>query len=74
MVADPNARYFGARLSERALIPADDAWLGETRFEDWLRLPTREIRNAPPQPAVVAAAPSYPSSPSILRAAAAPSQ
>jgi uncharacterized protein YbjT (DUF2867 family) len=55
--ADPQARYFGAMLSERTLVPPDDARLGETRFEDWLRLTTREIPNTPPQPAVVAAAP-----------------
>jgi uncharacterized protein YbjT (DUF2867 family) len=39
VVADPNARYFGAVLSDRTLIPADDARLGTTRFEDWLRQP-----------------------------------
>ena len=37
VVADPHARYFGAELSERTLVPGDDARLGETRFEDWLR-------------------------------------
>jgi uncharacterized protein YbjT (DUF2867 family) len=36
VVADPHARYSGAELSERTLIPGDDARLGETRFEDWL--------------------------------------
>ena len=36
VVADPHARYFGAQLSERTLIPGDGARLGETRFEDWL--------------------------------------
>jgi uncharacterized protein YbjT (DUF2867 family) len=35
-VADPHARYYGAELSERTLVPSDDARLGETRFEDWL--------------------------------------
>ena len=39
VVADPDARYFGARLSERTLIPEADARLGATRFEDWLRQP-----------------------------------
>ena len=39
MIADPHARYFGAELSERTLVPGDDARLGETRFEDWLRQP-----------------------------------
>jgi uncharacterized protein YbjT (DUF2867 family) len=37
VVADPQARYFGAKLSERTLVPGDDARLGGTRFEDWLR-------------------------------------
>jgi uncharacterized protein YbjT (DUF2867 family) len=36
VVADPEARYFGAVLSERTLVPEDDAILGETRFGDWL--------------------------------------
>jgi uncharacterized protein YbjT (DUF2867 family) len=36
VVADPHARYFGARLSERALLPGDGAQLGPTRFDDWL--------------------------------------
>jgi uncharacterized protein YbjT (DUF2867 family) len=40
VVADPQARYFGAELSERTLVPRDDARLGETRFEDWLSQPT----------------------------------
>ena len=39
VIADPHARYFGAELSERMLLPSDDARLGETRFEDWLRQP-----------------------------------
>jgi len=36
VVADPQARYFGARLSERTLVPGDDARLAATRFDDWL--------------------------------------
>jgi uncharacterized protein YbjT (DUF2867 family) len=39
VIADPHARYFGAELSERTLVPGDAARLGETRFEDWLRQP-----------------------------------
>ena len=39
VVVDPHARYFGAELGERALIPAGDARLGEIRFEDWLGQP-----------------------------------
>jgi uncharacterized protein YbjT (DUF2867 family) len=37
VIADPQARYFGTELSERSLVPDDDAQLGQTRFEDWLR-------------------------------------
>jgi len=36
VIADPQARYFGARLSERDLLPGDGAQLGPTRFDDWL--------------------------------------
>jgi uncharacterized protein YbjT (DUF2867 family) len=39
VVVDPHARYFGAELGERSLIPADDARLGEIRFEEWLNQP-----------------------------------
>ena len=37
VVVDPHARYFGAELGERSLIPAGDTRLGEIRFEEWLR-------------------------------------
>jgi uncharacterized protein YbjT (DUF2867 family) len=37
VVTDPQARYFGAVLGERTLVPADDAPVGEIRFGDWLR-------------------------------------
>jgi uncharacterized protein YbjT (DUF2867 family) len=36
IVADPSARYFGAVLAERTLVPGDGAQLGETGFSDWL--------------------------------------
>jgi len=36
VVADPRARYYGLELSERTLLPGDDARLGETRFTTWL--------------------------------------
>jgi len=42
IVTDPHARYFGAELGERSLIPAGDARLGEIRFEEWLgQVPAR---------------------------------
>jgi len=39
VVADPHAPYFGAQLSERSLVPAGDARLGEIRFQEWLSQP-----------------------------------
>jgi uncharacterized protein YbjT (DUF2867 family) len=36
VVTDPQARYYGVEVTERALVPDDDAQLGETRFETWL--------------------------------------
>jgi uncharacterized protein YbjT (DUF2867 family) len=36
VVTDPHARYFGAELHERTLVPAADAQLAQTRFEHWL--------------------------------------
>ena len=39
VVVDPHARYFGAELGERSLIPAGDARLGELHFQDWLNQP-----------------------------------
>jgi uncharacterized protein YbjT (DUF2867 family) len=46
VVADPNARYGGARVSERTLLPGNDARLGETRFEAWLTQPAAQIPSA----------------------------
>jgi uncharacterized protein YbjT (DUF2867 family) len=36
VVADPRAQYFGARLSERTLVPGEGARLSATRYDDWL--------------------------------------
>jgi uncharacterized protein YbjT (DUF2867 family) len=47
VIPDPHARYYGIAVSERALVPNDDAQLGETRFEDWLHLqPSGKPREA----------------------------
>ena len=55
VVADAHARYFGAELSDRSIVPTGDAQLGETRFEDWLRLSTNQaVPAAPAQPATAA--------------------
>ena len=37
VLTDPQARYFGAPLSERTLVPGAEATLGDIRFDDWLR-------------------------------------
>jgi uncharacterized protein YbjT (DUF2867 family) len=39
VVADPKARYFGAELQERTLLPTNAVHLGEIRFNDWLAQP-----------------------------------
>ena len=36
VIADPNARYSGAKIEERTLVPGKELRLGETRFETWL--------------------------------------
>jgi uncharacterized protein YbjT (DUF2867 family) len=36
VVADPQARYFGAALDDRTLVPDDNARIGTTRYDDWL--------------------------------------
>lgn len=54
VIADPHARYFGAELGERTLVPGDDAQLGEIRFEDWLSR-SSQIPDTNPKPAAAAA-------------------
>jgi len=46
VIADPNARYSGAKVDERTLVPGKDARLGETRFETWLTQPAAKIAAA----------------------------
>ena len=36
VIADPKALYSGAKISEKTLVPGNNARLGETRFETWL--------------------------------------
>ena len=48
VVADPEARYAGAKLSLRTLLPDKTARLGETRFKTWLtqsaaQIPSRKV-------------------------------
>jgi uncharacterized protein YbjT (DUF2867 family) len=37
VVADVHARYFGAELDDASLTPGDEARLGRTKFDDWLK-------------------------------------
>jgi uncharacterized protein YbjT (DUF2867 family) len=46
VVADPNALYSGAKLSEKTLIPGSNARLGQTRFEIWLTQPAAQVAKA----------------------------
>ncbi len=36
VIADPQAKYFGAALDEQGLNPGKDPWLGSTSFREWL--------------------------------------
>lgn len=48
VVADPKAGYYGISVTERSLVPGDQARLGEIRLDDWLR------QSAATRPAVAA--------------------
>jgi uncharacterized protein YbjT (DUF2867 family) len=52
VVSDPRARFFGAEVEERSLLPSADARVAQTRFEAWL---SRSVERAygtlrPPSP------------------------
>jgi uncharacterized protein YbjT (DUF2867 family) len=36
VVADPQATYYGIKVTERALVPENNARLGKMRFDEWL--------------------------------------
>ncbi len=48
VISDPRGRYYGIAVSERTLLPNDDAQLGKTRFEDWLPA-TKPVAKTLPQ-------------------------
>jgi uncharacterized protein YbjT (DUF2867 family) len=52
VVADPQGRYYGMAMTERTLVPEDDAKREKLRFEDWLK--QSAVTGAPPQPTAVA--------------------
>jgi len=56
VIADPNALYSGALISERTLIPDDGAQLGETHFADWLNSSASSLPKSNPQSAAAATA------------------
>jgi uncharacterized protein YbjT (DUF2867 family) len=45
VLADVHARYFGATLDDRSLIPGDDARIAPTHFADWLSQSTARPTN-----------------------------
>jgi uncharacterized protein YbjT (DUF2867 family) len=49
VIADPNARYSGARLGEKTLVPGNNARLGETHYETWLTQPAAQIPSGHPK-------------------------
>jgi uncharacterized protein YbjT (DUF2867 family) len=51
VISDPRGRYYGIQVSERALVPDNDAQLGEARFEDWLTHAIKQAPKASRQPA-----------------------
>src|SRR6185437_1912134 len=46
VIPDSNARYGGAKIGEKTLIPSHSAMLGETRFEAWLTQSAEQIPHA----------------------------
>jgi len=46
VISDPQARYYGIRVSERSLVPGEGARLGATRFEDWLKQASQQVARA----------------------------
>lgn len=48
VVRDPEARYFGARLDDRTLVPGDRPRLGAIALEEWVkRAPNPRAQHAP---------------------------
>jgi uncharacterized protein YbjT (DUF2867 family) len=46
VIADPDAGYAGAKLSERTLVPGNNARLGKTTFETWLAQSAAQMQTA----------------------------
>jgi uncharacterized protein YbjT (DUF2867 family) len=39
VVSDPDAQYFGSRVTQRTLVPLGEARLGRIRFDEWIHRP-----------------------------------
>jgi uncharacterized protein YbjT (DUF2867 family) len=46
VIADPKALYSGAKISDRTLLPGNNARLGGTRFDTWLSQSAAQIPSA----------------------------
>ena len=46
VLSDPNGRYYGIPITEKALVPNRGAQLGNVRFEDWLNRATARTSKA----------------------------
>jgi uncharacterized protein YbjT (DUF2867 family) len=51
VASDPHGHYYGIAVSERALVPDDNAQLGEAHFDDWLKQSTTQAPKSARQPA-----------------------
>ena len=51
VISDPHALYYGIQVSERTLLPGNNARLGETCFEAWLNQSTKQPPKSARQPA-----------------------
>ena len=49
VIAVSQARYYDIPVSEKTLVPGNNALLGKTRFETWLTQPAGQIPSAHPQ-------------------------
>jgi uncharacterized protein YbjT (DUF2867 family) len=56
VIADPEARYSGAKIGERTLVPGNGARLGMTTYEAWFAQSAKPVTSAKPQSTTGAAA------------------
>lgn len=46
VILDPQARYYGIAVSERTLLPGEDAQLGKTHFDNWVIQAAKPVAKA----------------------------